>query len=391
MMSSKSQTACKGLFSLPIPSFRSEKEKEKHRDKEQPAGEEDEGPNSQESGQKDVAPPRDGSSPIGSTANWPPEDQSQHKDKDKKAGEAVATMGKERRRPMLGLLTSLLPMLTSSRPDSRGSAEIHRKAVPGAFIAYTPPANTTASTPTPTTTTRTSEDSKSSFSYDLAAGLTPLSPIEQDALFPADQPAESAEPGPRKLQKLPTMPYTAPPPPPTTPSPAFLTKRRTPPRVPTVTAVQASPPSAQWGGRTPSPEGPPPFGAELQPNRLQARPVSPASGPRGRSVSAQSPAVRNPSADGLRAVSSPVHVRTLSKQSNETSPTGAADRRKARRSWFPGGRSRTNSDVGTKPKAYGVWILAPDRQVDYNTAPLVNGEKVCGFVWLAWLGARAVR
>ena len=371
MMSSKSQIACKGIFSLYIPSFRSEKDMEKKKEQGQQE-EKERGPNTEPVEQKGIPSLRDGSGSIGVTGNRPLEDQPKDKN--------VNTMGQETRRPRLGLLTSLLPMLTSSRSDSRFSAEIPRKpvpAVPGTYIAYTPPTtNTTMSTPN--TTSRTSEDSKSSSHYESTTTFTPLSPTEQGSLFPENELVESPEQAPKKLQKIPTMPSAPPPPPPT-----VLTKRPdTPPCVPTVTAIHATPPTGRRvADRSPSPEAPPP-GAKLQPNRLQPRHVSP--NPRGRSVSAQPPMVRNVSVDGSRAVSSPVHRRSQSKHSSESSPTGATDRRKARRSWFPGGRSRANSDVDTKPKAYGAWTLAPDTQVDYNTALLVNGEKVCGSA-LGWV------
>ena len=48
-------------------------------------------------------------------------------------------------------------------------------------------------------------------------------------------------------------------------------------------------------------------------------------------------------------------------------------------SWFPGGgsgaRSRANSDVAV-PRGPGAWVMSPEGQIDYNTALLVNGEKV---------------
>lgn len=52
-------------------------------------------------------------------------------------------------------------------------------------------------------------------------------------------------------------------------------------------------------------------------------------------------------------------------------------------SWFPGGRSRSSSDVNAngKPRADGAWILGSESRVDYNTALLVNGEKVFTADW----------
>ncbi|KAK4034161.1 hypothetical protein C8A01DRAFT_39375 [Parachaetomium inaequale] len=274
--------------------------------------------------------------------------------------------GSGKRRPRLGLLTSFLPKLTS-RPDSQSSPDIARKPVPPASStsSYTSP---TSTAPTMTTgTARTSEDSKSSSRFESGTGSTALSPIEQSSPFFETGPLESTPPK-KKLHKVPAMPSSPPPPPPT-----VLTKLGTPSRLPAVTATQATPPSGRRADRSPSPEHPP-SAARLQPNRLQPRQPSPAPNPRGRSVSAQPPVARGVAADGSRAVSSPVQARSQSKPPSEGSPPATADKRK-RKSWFPGARSRANSDVA-KSKSHSAWLMSPDNQVDYNTALLVNGEKV---------------
>jgi hypothetical protein len=178
---------------------------------------------------------------------------------------------------------------------------------------------------------------------------------------------------PNKLHKAPAMPSSPPPPPP--PQEATdIPVLATPPRIPAVTATQATPRSASRAeSRSPSPDQPP-SRAKLQPNRLQPRHPSPTANPRGRSVSAQPPLVRNPEADGLRAVSNPLHGQSELKLAGEGSPPGTADKKK-RRSWFPGVRSRANSDV-SRPRGPAAWLLSPDNQAEYNTAPLVHGEKV---------------
>ncbi|KAL2131584.1 hypothetical protein VTI74DRAFT_4881 [Chaetomium olivicolor] len=248
--------------------------------------------------------------------------------------------------------------------DSRSSSEIHRKPVLGssASSSYASPTATMATTTSGTT--RTSEDSGPSSVPGTASA--PLSPSEQASQFFESGPPEHS--GPNKLHKKPAMPVGPPPPPPT-----LLTRPGTPPPpVPAVTATHPTPTHTRHGNRSPSPERPP-SRAKLQPNRLQ-----PAASPRGRSVSAQPPAVRGVSTDGSRAVSSPVASRSPSKPPSEGSPGASTDKKSKRKSWFSGGsggRSRANSDVA-KPRPTGAWIMSPDGPIDYNTAPLVNGEKI---------------
>ncbi|KAH6650643.1 hypothetical protein F5144DRAFT_55002 [Chaetomium tenue] len=252
-------------------------------------------------------------------------------------------------------------MLT--RPQS---PEINRKPLPASSTtsSYTSP---TSTVPTMTTgTARTSADSKSSSRFESGPGSTPLSPIEQSAPLFENTLLESSPP--RKLHKIPAMPTGPPPPPPT-----LLKKLGTPARVPAVPSTQATPPTVRRADRSPSPDRPP-SRARLQPNQPQPRQLSPNPNPRGRSVSAQPPVVRDAAVDSSRAVSNPVQGGTLSKPPSEGSPPVTADKRK-RKSWFPGARSRASSDV-TKPMPRGAWVMSPDNQVDYNIAPLVNGEKV---------------
>lgn len=118
-----------------------------------------------------------------------------------------------------------------------------------------------------------------------------------------------------------------------------------------------------------------PSDGKLQSNRLQPRDVSPSPVLRGRSSSAQPPRARQASTDAPRVVSNPNHARSLSKNSSDGdgSPSGTG---KARKGWLRGGRSRSNSiDLG-KDKGTSAWIMTPGSRADYNSAPLINGEKV---------------
>ncbi|KAL2145949.1 hypothetical protein VTI28DRAFT_5823 [Corynascus sepedonium] len=260
-----------------------------------------------------------------------------------------------------------------SSSNNLPSSEIARKTVPGSSTSsYMSP---TSSEPTVTTgTLRTSEDSRSSSRFESGTASTAfsLSPIEPSSpLFETEHPASTP---PKRLQKIPAMPTSPPPPPPPqSQPPSVLTKLGTPPRIPAVTSTQATPPNGRRANRSPSPERPP-SRAKPQTNRLQPRQTSPNPNHRGRSVSAQPPAGRTAEAEGPRVVSNPLETRSLSKPSSEGSPPATVDKRK-RKSWFPGVRSRANSD-SNKPKMPRAWVMSPENQVDYNTAPLVNGEKV---------------
>ncbi|KAK3943657.1 hypothetical protein QBC46DRAFT_361678 [Diplogelasinospora grovesii] len=152
--------------------------------------------------------------------------------------------------------------------------------------------------------------------------------------------------------------------------------------IPTVTETGASPPtSRKTRARSVSTDRSSPRNAKLQPNsnRLQAaRDASPSSEPRGRSVSVQPPKNRGSAGtDGSRVVSTPLEPRPRSNQSSDDNHSPShGDRGRLRRSWLPGGRSRSGSaDLG-KPKGTGAWIISPENRADYNISVLENGEKV---------------
>ncbi|KAK3906764.1 hypothetical protein C8A05DRAFT_29309 [Staphylotrichum tortipilum] len=291
------------------------------------------------------------------------------RDKSKKAEtQGRGAMGAAKRhRPRLGLLTSFFPRLTA-RIDSQSSSELHRKPVPGSSAAAAPSDSPTSTAPSMTMTTataRTSEDSKSSSRFDpgTASGTasSSLSPVDQMMPPPHFDAGITGIPGiaeptarPKKLHKAPAAPSSSPPLPPQQP-PTLLTKLNSPPRIPAVTATQATPPGNRRAARrSPSPEGPA-SRAQLQPNHLHPRHASP--------------------------VSNPLHTRAHSKPGSEGSPPASADKRKSRMSWFPvggggGSRSRAGSDVVDLPRGPGAWVMAEGGTLDYSTAALVNGEKV---------------
>ncbi|KAK0748108.1 hypothetical protein B0T21DRAFT_278451 [Apiosordaria backusii] len=274
-----------------------------------------------------------------------------------------------------------------SQPQNR---PIHRKPVPSkTYIPYTPPNNTTAA-PT-TTNTATIQDtistgpseppneqvSNNKSNDSPVHFVTPSSP-------PATEQPHNVLGSPFKPKKAPTMPVSKAPP--QQAIPAIHSHLASPPRgVPNVMTTAATPASETrklQRNRSPSPEGPP-SAAKFQPNRLHPRHQSPGA-PRGRSVSAQPPigGNRGLSVDASRAVSNPLEFRADSLPSSEgvgnVSPTGgiAEGKKKVRKSWLPGARSRSNSNDLGKPKGTGAWIMSPDHQVDYNVAPLFTGDKV---------------
>ncbi|KAK4174072.1 hypothetical protein QBC36DRAFT_380478 [Triangularia setosa] len=280
-------------------------------------------------------------------------------------------------------------------PSQPQNKPIHRKPVPSkTYIPYTPPNNTTAA-PTTTTNTTTIENTNSTGpskppNRQVSNDRNYVSPSQFVVSFaPSSPPAvehlHNILGSPFKPKKAPTMPVSKPPP--QQAIPAIYSHLASPPLgVPNVMTTAATPASETkklQRNRSPSPEGPP-SAAKLRPNRPHPRHQSPGT-PRGRSVSAQPPigGPRGLSVDASRAVSNPLEFRADSRQPSEggggnSSPTdGAAEtKKKVRKSWLPGARSRSNSSDLVKPKGTGAWIMSPDSQVDYNVAPLFTGDKV---------------
>ncbi|KUI67429.1 hypothetical protein VM1G_02614 [Cytospora mali] len=166
--------------------------------------------------------------------------------------------------------------------------------------------------------------------------------------------------------------------------------QRSPPLAPNVSIPQEPPtvevtetpispilPRTRTGERSSS--HPPPLSPENKdgPAKLKStrRPSSPPSAPRMRSSSAQPLPNGSSQADGSRAVSTPIDPNTFPRpMSKHDSDTESRGRR--RRSWLPGGRSRSGSKDLKKTSASKAWILSADTQADYNTFFLTNGDKV---------------
>ncbi|KAM0305155.1 hypothetical protein ACHAPM_001529 [Fusarium culmorum] len=111
-------------------------------------------------------------------------------------------------------------------------------------------------------------------------------------------------------------------------------------------------------------------GGEIQ--ALKTRTTSPAPDRGRRSSSVQSPNNRNSNTKS-RIVSTPLAIRPgSSKGEASQSPS----RGRLRRSWLPGGRSRSNSMDVSNANTSTAWVLSDDTQAEYNASFLKNGEKV---------------
>lgn len=99
--------------------------------------------------------------------------------------------------------------------------------------------------------------------------------------------------------------------------------------------------------------------------------------PRGRSSSAQPPSTRLEPVAGNRQVSAAAALSPRPTSSNGSqSPTREGEKRgRLRRSWFPGGRSRSNSTDLRGAQSAAAWTLGQTKS-DYNTAFLEKGEHV---------------
>ncbi|KAK3695113.1 hypothetical protein B0T22DRAFT_477811 [Podospora appendiculata] len=295
------------------------------------------------------------------------------------------TIKHERRKSRLGLLfTSLLPMLTSSATD-----QYQYPPPPLPQPQPPPPPSRTAPAPAPPVLAA------------AAAAALPLhrkpvpNPINPYMVSPYDyndSPIGSVGLGIDST--TPPMPTEQPPPPPpkSTSSgphmPAMLKKAQKAPVVsqsPPVprkegyTATQISPPGERKPrdrarsaveGRTP------PGAAKLHSNRLQPRTESPTRAPRGRSTSARPALPRAAPGEVPRIVSSPAVSRSQSNCSSDDdrSHSRGSEKEKPKRRWLRGSRSGSQ-DLGVA-QGFAAWIMSPDSKADYNTAALMNGEKV---------------
>ncbi|KAI0176577.1 hypothetical protein BJ166DRAFT_458555 [Pestalotiopsis sp. NC0098] len=111
-------------------------------------------------------------------------------------------------------------------------------------------------------------------------------------------------------------------------------------------------------------------------NNLASRALSPPKEPRGRSASAQPSSTKLEPGASNRQVSAAASLDSRPTSSNGSqSPTRDMEKRgRLRKSWFGGGRSRSNSQ-DIRGSSGGAWTLGPNK-ADYNTSFLEKGEHV---------------
>ncbi|ETS87680.1 hypothetical protein PFICI_01508 [Pestalotiopsis fici W106-1] len=183
--------------------------------------------------------------------------------------------------------------------------------------------------------------------------VTEMGRLQKQTQAPPPLPTSPAPPLPPKTPELPITPsdpgfnFTE-----TQPSPKLTKARR---RSSSLHNSQTSPPKQ---------------------NNLAPRALSPPKEPRGRSASAQPPSTKLEPGASNRQVSATASLDSRPTSSNGSqSPTRDMEKRgRLRKSWFGGGRSRSNSqDLRGSPG--GAWTLGPTK-ADYNTSFLEKGERV---------------
>lgn len=247
-----------------------------------------------------------------------------------------ADVKKQRRKSRLSIFFSNILTPSSSDPHEH---TVLRKPVSAQFQTQSPPHNQNAV--------------PSQFGLDMLDTPPPV-PLKE----PLREPPKITEMEPQSHMRKPSLPV-------------LLKKAQ---KIPT-TVLHSHPPATQTQieiSETPVREraksvSPPRSGhsGKLQPTRLQPPDAAEASMPRLRSSSAQPPKSRVVSKEAPR-VASP-----------DSRPQSSHGDKNKRKSWLPGGRSRTNSKDKSKDKgASGAWIITPDGLSDYHTMGLENGDKV---------------
>ena len=179
---------------------------------------------------------------------------------------------------------------------------------------------------------------------------------------------------PSVIQKAQKLPQAPPPlPPRDNQGPAMPELQETPASPPTLKKTKERKRSNSFQHADLSPKNS--HGGKLQPRRRGSPSPTPT---RQRSVSAHPPSSKRlsrPPPDQPRVPSLPSTSRP---QSSHDSDGAGSEKLKLRRSWLPGGRSRSNSQDLTQQPARdsAAWVLSPDNSADYNLSFLVNGEKV---------------
>ncbi|KAM0341325.1 hypothetical protein ACHAPU_010068 [Fusarium lateritium] len=302
-------------------------------------------------------------------------------------------------------LSSFLPSLAVPAESSETSKSAPTPAVPSAPAAAGSPAPTKSSSPTDTSTTTNTAATPPTTVDDSASSTTP-SVIEPTLRMTNDYHDALAYQGDGQHQPL----HAGSPPSPDSiptrssdsldghlsPNPQIMAPIPPSPEVSQATmspqeynmsppVTPNSPPAVSSSGtrklRKENPAGRPRSGSLQHASSgsnsdsiqaLKTRTTSPMPDRGRRSNSVQSPNNRN-NITKSRIVSTPLAPRPdSSKGEVSQSPT----RGRIRRSWLPGGRSRSNSVDVSNANASAAWILSDETQAEYNASFLKNGEKV---------------
>lgn len=293
-----------------------------------------------------------------------------------KKGEPVPPRPLEKTKSWGNRLTSLLPSLIINETDT-----LDRKP-----ITSIPP----VSAPPPYMT----HDSKGSLSGGLENAAPPLPDRHQDrkptlpvsASLPALQMdgigIRPAPPNPQIMSPIPPSPemkratLTKQP-----PSPAKVPSQNTPQQATGAPQTDDAPKTNKLqkdGGQNRPRHNSlqqPPSGSSLHPMSGMSNE------PRGRrSVSAQhpgGPAQGVPLGNTTRVSTLPTLLPSATSQQERSGSSQSPSRGRLRRSWLPGGRSRSNStDMSQQAAKPHAWVISDGTNAEYNPSFLKNGDKV---------------
>ncbi|KAK8056297.1 hypothetical protein PG993_001524 [Apiospora rasikravindrae] len=272
-------------------------------------------------------------------------------------------------------LSMFFPSLITSPVESEHGENVHRKPIPPDSPLKKNHTNPPAVPERPATSGHM-KDWFSSEKTDFRTSETTLNDAHSDQQRVSSGSGDSTPPGKTKLQKaekpVPLRPEHSPPPPPgRVDSPVQSAEMKT------STKLTKRSPSGQRSRRNSMQDDAHQRSSSSQAGaNLMPRQQSPVPDARGRrSVSAQPPVDRRSTLGGP-SVTTPTLASRPGSSHGSQSPTRDADKRgRLRKSWLPGGRSRSNSVDMRNAKGASAWILGQPN-TDYNTAILTNGEKV---------------
>ncbi|KAK8049536.1 hypothetical protein PG994_011266 [Apiospora phragmitis] len=274
-------------------------------------------------------------------------------------------------------LSMFFPSLITSPVEPEHGENVHRKPIPPDSPlkkTNTNPSSTVRERPA---TSGHMKDWYSSEKTDFRTSETTLNDGHSDHQTVSLGSGDSTTPGKTKLQKadnpVPLRPEQPPPPPPgRVDSPVQSTEMKT------STKLTKRSPSGQRSRRNSMQDDAHKRSSSSQAGaNLMPRQQSPGPDSRGRrSVSAQPPDRRSTLGGTAPSVTTPTLASRPGSSHGSQSPQRDADKRgRLRKSWLPGGRSRSNSVDLRNAKGASAWILG-QTNTEYNTAILTNGEKV---------------